>query len=55
MCTTWPVNGSEVMGVKELWSVLSPTRQECSFAELRNKILAVDLSGWICQAQAAKV
>ena len=43
------------MGVKDLWTILSPVRQEKSLADLAGKTLAVDLSGWICQADTTKV
>ena len=43
------------MGVKDLWSVLSRVREECALSELSGKTLAVDLSGWICQALTTKV
>ena len=43
------------MGVKSLWSVLSHVREDCSLHDLAGKTLAVDLSGWICQAMTTKV
>lgn len=43
------------MGVRGLWSVLTPVRKECTLTELKDKLLAVDLSGWVCQAQTTKV
>ncbi len=43
------------MGVKELWALLSPIKQELPLSELRGKTVAVDLSCWICQANTAKV
>ena len=43
------------MGVKDLWRVLSHVHEDCHLKELSCKTLAVDLSGWICQAVTAKV
>ncbi len=43
------------MGVKELWPILSPAREECGLEALAGQTLAVDLSGWVCQAQTTKV
>lgn len=39
------------MGVKELWTVLSPVSEKKSLWELQNKIIAIDLSAWICDSQ----
>lgn len=43
------------MGVKDLWTILVPVRRENSLEDLAGKTLAVDLSGWVCQADGAKV
>ena len=38
------------MGVKDLWLVLHKAQKRVTLKELSGKKLAVDLSGWICQA-----
>ena len=38
------------MGVKDLWTILAPIKQEIGLADLAGKTLAADLSGWFCQA-----
>ena len=43
------------MGVKDLWTVISPVKEQCSLSSLSGKTLAVDLSGWVCQANTTKV
>lgn len=43
------------MGVKDLWTILSPVKRDKILADLAGKTLAVDLSGWVCQADTAKV
>lgn len=40
------------MGVKELWSVISPVCEKKSLWELENKVIAIDLSAWICDSQS---
>ncbi len=47
--------GVATMGVKDMWPILSPAREECTLDSLAGKTLAVDLSGWVCQAQTTKV
>ena len=39
------------MGVKELWSIISPTSQLIPLSSLGNKTIAIDLSCWICDSQ----
>ena len=43
------------MGVKDLWTILAPVKREKSLEDLAGKTLAVDLSGWVCQADSTKV
>ncbi|KAL1117366.1 hypothetical protein AAG570_004692 [Ranatra chinensis] len=38
------------MGVKELWSILSPVCDKKSLWELEGKTLAIDLSCWVCDS-----
>ena len=45
----------QAMGVKDLWTILAPIKQEIGLADLAGKTLAVDLSGWVCQADTTKV
>uniref|UniRef100_H3B408 Flap endonuclease GEN homolog 1 n=1 Tax=Latimeria chalumnae TaxID=7897 RepID=H3B408_LATCH len=42
------------MGVNELWQILEPVREHVHLRSLSGKILAVDLSLWVCEAQAVK-
>ena len=44
-----------IMGVKDLWTILAPVKREKSLGDLSGKKLAVDLSGWVCQADTTKV
>ena len=45
-----------IMGVKDLWTILAPVKREKSLGDLsQGKKLAVDLSGWVCQADTTKV
>ncbi|RZF32307.1 hypothetical protein LSTR_LSTR001771 [Laodelphax striatellus] len=39
------------MGVKDLWTILSPVSEKKSVWNLQNKQIAVDLSAWICDSQ----
>ncbi len=39
------------MGVKDLWSVLDPVKEEVPLKALSGQVLAVDLSIWICEHQ----
>lgn len=39
------------MGVKDLWSILSPVCEKKSLWELENQSIAIDLSAWICDSQ----
>ncbi|XP_011180536.1 flap endonuclease GEN [Zeugodacus cucurbitae] len=38
------------MGVKDLWSVLTPHAERKPLCELRGKKVAIDLAGWICES-----
>ncbi|XP_067644435.1 flap endonuclease GEN [Eurosta solidaginis] len=38
------------MGVKDLWSVLTPHADRKPLCELRGKKVAIDLAGWICES-----
>uniref|UniRef100_A0A8C6VL30 GEN1 Holliday junction 5' flap endonuclease n=1 Tax=Naja naja TaxID=35670 RepID=A0A8C6VL30_NAJNA len=42
------------MGVTSLWQILEPVKQHVSLCSLKGKTLAVDLSLWVCEAQAVK-
>eukprot|EP00795_Rhopilema_esculentum_P000322 gene322-9981_t len=39
------------MGVKHLWSIIQPACKKEPFESMRGKVLCVDLSTWICQAE----
>jgi flap endonuclease GEN len=39
------------MGVKNLWPLLSPVAEKVPLWELQNKIVAIDLSGWVCDSE----
>ncbi|XP_063229916.1 flap endonuclease GEN [Bacillus rossius redtenbacheri] len=39
------------MGVKDLWSILSPVCERKPLWELQDKSVAIDLSGWVCDSQ----
>lgn len=43
------------MGVKDLWTIIAPVKQEKGLSDLAGQTLAVDLSGWVCQADTTKV
>lgn len=38
------------MGVRGLWRILARSERKTSLDELSGNVLAVDLSGWVCQA-----
>ncbi|XP_055846887.1 flap endonuclease GEN [Episyrphus balteatus] len=38
------------MGIKELWSILTPYCERKPFYELRGKTVAIDLAGWVCES-----
>lgn len=38
------------MGVHDLWKVLARSERKTSLDQLSGHVLAVDLSGWVCQA-----
>ena len=42
------------MGVHHLWSILESSKTEENIESLRDKILCIDLSLWICEAQGTK-
>ncbi|XP_058035066.1 flap endonuclease GEN homolog 1 isoform X1 [Ahaetulla prasina] len=42
------------MGVTSLWQILEPVKQHAPLCSLKGKTLAVDLSLWVCEAQAVK-
>lgn len=37
------------MGIKHLWTILSPYAERKSLYELEGQIVAVDLAGWVCE------
>ncbi|XP_047534566.1 flap endonuclease GEN [Vanessa atalanta] len=39
------------MGIKGLWTVLTPFSEKKSLHEIRGETVAVDLSGWVCDSQ----
>jgi len=39
------------MGVKNLWSLLSPVVEKMPLWELHDKAVAIDLSGWVCDSE----
>ena len=39
------------MGVKGLWRVLQPVREQVPITSLRGKVLAVDLAIWVVQSE----
>ncbi|XP_048005575.1 flap endonuclease GEN [Leguminivora glycinivorella] len=39
------------MGIKGLWTVLTPFSEKKSLHEIRGEVLAVDLAGWVCDSQ----
>jgi len=39
------------MGVKNLWSILTPICERKSLYELHDKTVAVDLSCWVCDSE----
>ncbi|XP_037811751.1 flap endonuclease GEN [Lucilia sericata] len=38
------------MGVKDLWSILTPHAERKPISELRGKTVAIDLAGWVCES-----
>lgn len=38
------------MGVKGLWTILQPYSERRPLFELQNKVVAIDLAGWVCEA-----
>ncbi|XP_006835376.1 PREDICTED: flap endonuclease GEN homolog 1 [Chrysochloris asiatica] len=42
------------MGVNDLWQILEPVKQHTHLYSLSGKTIAVDLSLWVCEAQAVK-
>ena len=43
-----------VMGVVQLWTLLDSAREKTPLESLSGQVLAVDLSGWICEASALR-
>lgn len=39
------------MGVKDLWTIISPICERKSLWEFQDKCIAIDLSCWICDSQ----
>lgn len=39
------------MGIKHVWTVLTPFCERKPLYELQGKTVAIDLSCWICEAQ----
>lgn len=39
------------MGVKNLWSLLSPVAEKTPLWELEGKVIGIDLSGWVCDSE----
>lgn len=39
------------MGVKNLWSLLSPVAEKVPLWELQGKVIGIDLSGWVCDSE----
>ncbi|XP_066093070.1 flap endonuclease GEN homolog 1 isoform X2 [Saccopteryx bilineata] len=46
--------GNTRMGVNDLWQILEPVKQHIHLNSLGGKTIAVDLSLWVCEAQAVK-
>ena len=42
------------MGVKDLWSILSPAKTEIPLSDLAGQVIAVDLSVWVVESQGVK-
>uniref|UniRef100_A0A182Q8J8 Flap endonuclease GEN n=1 Tax=Anopheles farauti TaxID=69004 RepID=A0A182Q8J8_9DIPT len=38
------------MGIKDLWNLLTPYMERKPLFELSNKVVAIDLSGWVCES-----
>ncbi|XP_061392521.1 flap endonuclease GEN [Musca vetustissima] len=38
------------MGVKDLWTILTPHAERKPICELRGKTVAIDLAGWVCES-----
>ncbi|XP_037075948.1 flap endonuclease GEN homolog 1-like, partial [Pollicipes pollicipes] len=41
------------MGVKGLWKILEPVGETCPLSELAGRLVAVDLSGWVVEAETS--
>jgi len=39
------------MGVKSLWSLLTPVAEKTPLWELDGKAVGIDLSGWVCDSE----
>ncbi|XP_050302565.1 LOW QUALITY PROTEIN: flap endonuclease GEN [Anthonomus grandis grandis] len=42
------------MGIKDLWTIFNPFCDKRPLYELQGKTVAIDLSGWICEAQTIR-
>ena len=42
------------MGVKDLWTILSPVKDEVPLESLKGQTVAIDLSVWICETYSIK-
>lgn len=38
------------MGIKDLWNLLTPYCEKKPLFELNRKVVAIDLSGWVCES-----
>ncbi|XP_075161836.1 XPG-like endonuclease [Haematobia irritans] len=38
------------MGIKDLWTVLTPHAERKPISDLRGKVVAIDLAGWVCES-----
>lgn len=43
------------MGVKNLWSLLTPVAEKMPLWDLQGKAIAIDLSGWVCDSENCKM
>lgn len=41
------------MGVKDLWQIIDPCKEQISLEDLKDQRLAIDLGFWVCELQAA--
>jgi len=45
----------DIMGVKDLWTILEPVKQHKRLTELQGQVIAVDLSIWIVEAKTLQL